>query len=280
MKVTIKNKKGLEKDIKIFVEKSVVSKYINEKYEEVKKNVVLKGFSPWKVPKEILKKQFGEAIYGEVLDKVLKETSEKAIKENDIKPAGQPKIDLNSYGEDKDLEYTISITELPKLDIKKIENIKFDEYNVKIDDKETDKRIQEIAKSQKNYKETDSKTKAAAGDLIVFDYKATINGNEFKGGEGKNTQLILGKDLFIKGFDKQLFGVKKDDERKVEVNLPENYPEKELIKKKATFNCKVIAVKKQHETKIDDDFAKNLGAKDLSDLKNLISKQINEEFKK
>ena len=119
MKVTIKNKKGLEKDIKIFVEKSVVSKYINEKYEEVKKNVVLKGFRPGKVPKEILKKQFGEAIYGEVLDKVLKETSEKAIKENDNKPAGQPKIDLNSYGEDKDLEYTISITELPKIDIKK-----------------------------------------------------------------------------------------------------------------------------------------------------------------
>jgi len=279
MKVTIKNKKGLDKDIKVFVEKNIMSKYIDEKYEEIKKNVVLKGFRPGKVPKEILKKQFGEAIYGEVLDKVLKETSEKAIKENDIKPAGQPKIDLNSYGEGKDLEYTISITELPKLDIKKIENIKFDEYIVKIDEKETDKRIEEIAKSQKNYKETDPITKAAEGDLIVFDYKATIDGKEFKGGEGKNTQLILGKDLFIKGFDQQLFGVKKNDEKKVEVNLPDNYPEKELIKKRATFICKVIAVKKQQETKIDDDFAKNLGAKDLSDLKNLISKQINEEFK-
>jgi len=279
MKVTIKNKKGLDKDIKVFVKKNIMLKYIDEKYEEIKKNVVLKGFRPGKVPKEILKKQFGEAIYGEVLDKVLKETSEKAIKENNIKPAGQPKIDLNSYGEDKDLEYTISITELPKLDIKKIENIKFDEYNVQIDDKETDKRIQEIAKSQKNYKETDPKTKAAEGDLIVFDYKATIDEKEFKGGEGKNTQLILGKDLFIKGFDQQLFGVKKNDEKKVEVNLPENYPEKELINKRASFNCKIIAVKKQQETKIDDDFAKNLGAKDLNDLKDLISKQINEEFR-
>ncbi len=279
MKVTIKNKKGLDKDLKIFVEKKIISKHIDEKYEEVKKNIVLKGFRPGKVPKEILKKQFGEAIYGEVLDKVLKETSEKAIKENNIKPAGQPKIDLNSYGEDKDLEYTISVTELPKLDIKKIENINFDEYNVKIDTKETDKRINDIAKSQKNYKETDSKTKAVKEDLVIFDYKATIDGKEFKGGEGKNTQLALGKDLFIKGFDQQLLGVKKEDEKKVEVNLPENYPEKELVNKKAIFNCKILAVKKLQETKIDDEFAKNLGAKDLNDLRSLISKQINEEYK-
>ena len=84
MKVTIKNKKGLDKDIKVFVKKNIMLKYIDEKYEEIKKNVVLKGFRPGKVPKEILKKQFGEAIYGEVLDKLLKYTSEKAFKENEI----------------------------------------------------------------------------------------------------------------------------------------------------------------------------------------------------
>ena len=279
MKVTVKNKKGLEKDINVFVEKKAISKQIEEKYEEIKKNVVLKGFRPGKVPKEVLKNQFGEAIFGEVLDKILKETSEKALKENNIKPAGQPKIDLKNYGEGKDLEYTISITELPNIDIKKIETIKFDEFKVKIDSNETDKRIQDIARSQKNYKEEDPKTKAVIGDLIVFDYKATIDGKDFKGGEGKNSQLILGKDLFIKGFDQQLLGAKKEDEKKVEVNLPENYPEKELVNKRASFNCKIIAIKKQHETKIDDDFAKNLGAKDLNNLKDLISKQINQEFK-
>ena len=90
---------------------------------------------------------------------------------------------------------------------------------------------------------------------------------EFKGGEGKNTQLILGKDLFIKGFDKQLIGVKKDEEKIVEAILPENYPQKEFANKKAKFNCKIITVKKSEDVKIDDEFAKNLGAKDLTDLK-------------
>ena len=251
MKVTIENKKGLNKDLKVFIDKKTISTYMDDKYEEIKKTVVLKGFRPGKVPKDVLKKQFGKAIFGEVLDKVLKDTTTKALDENKIKPAGQPKIDLKTYGEDKDLEYIISVTEFPKVEVKSIENIKFDEYNVKIDSIwETDKRIKEIAKNQKNFIEVDSAKVANEGDLVVFDYKATVDGKEFKGSEGKNTQLELGKDLFIKGFDKQLIKAKKDEIINVEVNLPENFPEKELTGKKAIFECKITQLKKSKEVKI------------------------------
>ena len=279
MKISVESKKGLNKEIKVFIDKDVISSHMNEKYEEVKNNVALKGFRPGKVPREILKRQFGQAIFGEVLDKILKDTSTKALQEKKIKPAGQPKIDLKVYGEDKDLEYVILVTELPKIDIKSINNIKFDEYSVKIDSKETDKRIQEIAKSQKNFKEADVSAKAKDGDLVIFDYKATIDGKNFKGGEGKNTQLVLGKDLFIKGFDKQLIGAKKEDNKNVEVVLPENYPEKELVNKKAVFQCAIKNVKNPQAVAINDEFAKNLGAKDLNNLKELITKQINDEYK-
>ena len=279
MKVTIENKKGLNKDVKVFVDKKTMNNYMDEKYEEIKGTVNLKGFRPGKVPREVLKRQFGKAIFGEVLDKVLKETSTKALEENKIKPAGQPKLDLKTYGEDKDLEYVLSVTELPKVELKSIENIKFDEYTVKIDPKETEKRIKEIAKNQPNFKEAADNVAAKEGDLVVFDYNATVDEKSFKGGEGKNTQLTLGKDLFLKGFDKQLIGVKKGDEKNVEAVLPENFPEKELINKKAKFKCSITSIKNPEEVKIDDQFAKNLGAKDLNDLKSLISKQINDEYK-
>ena len=279
MKVTVENKKGLNKDLKVFIDKKTMNGYMDKKYEEIKGTVNLKGFRPGKVPKEILKRQFGKAVFSEVLDKVLKDSTTKALQENKIKPAGQPKLDLKTYGEDKDLEYIISVTELPKVEIKSIENIKFDEYSVKIDDSETEKRIKEIAKNQPSFKEATDDTKAKENDLVVFDYTATIDNKPFKGGEGKNTQLTLGKDLFLKGFDKQLIGVKKGDEKLVEATLPENFPEKELINKKAKFNCKILSIKNPEETKINDDFAKNLGAKDLKDLKSLISKQINDEYK-
>ena len=279
MKVTVENIKGLNKEVKVFIDKKTMNAHMDEKYEEIKKTVNLKGFRPGKVPKEILKRQFGQAIFSEVLDKVLKDTSVKALEDNKIKPAGQPKLDLKIYGEDKDLEYVMAITELPKVELKSVENIKYDEYSVKIDASETDKRIKEIAKSQNNFKDVAEDVKAVDGNSVVFDYKATIDGKDFEGGEGKNTQLILGKDLFIKGFDKQLIGVKKNDEKSVETVLPENYPQKEFAKKKANFVCKILAVKKSEDVKIDDDFAKNLGAKDLADLKSLVSKQINDEYK-
>ncbi len=279
MKVTVENKKGLNKDLKILIDKETMSSYMDEKYEEIKGTVNLKGFRPGKVPKEVLKRQFGKAVFGEVLDKVLKDTSTKALEEKKIKPAGQPKLDLKTYGEDKELEYVLSVTELPKVDIKSLENIKFDQYSVKIDESETEKRIKEIAKNQPNFKDSKPETKAKEGDLVILDYKATVDGREFTGSEGKNTQLTLGKDLFLKGFDKQLIGVKKDEDRIVEATLPENFPEKELVNKKASFACKILNVKQPEEVKIDDNFAKNLGAKDLKDLKNLISRQINDEFK-
>ena len=279
MKVTVENIKGLNKDVKVFIDKETMNSYMDEKYEEIKGTVNLKGFRPGKVPKEVLKRQFGKAVFGEVLDKVLKDTSTKALEEQKIKPAGQPKLDLKTYGEDKDLEYVLSVTELPKVEVKSIESIKFDQYSVKIDKSETDKRIKEIAKNQPSFKEANQDTKAKDGDQVTIDYKATVDGKDFKGSEGKNTQLTLGKDLFLKGFDKQLIGVKKNDEKIVEAILPENFPEKELVNKKAQFNCKVINIKNPEEVKIDDTFAKNLGAKDLDDLKTLISKQINDEYK-
>jgi trigger factor len=279
MKVTVENKKGLNKDIKVFIDKKTMDTYMDEKFEEIKSTVNLKGFRPGKVPREVLQRQFGKAVFSEVLDKVLKDTSTKALEENQIKPAGQPKLDLKTYGEGKELEYILSVTELPKVNIQKISDIKFDQYTVKIDISEVDKRIKEIAKNQPNFKETTSETMAKKGDLVTLDYNATVDDKPFKGSEGKNTQLTLGKDLFLKGFDKQLIGVKKDDTRIVEAILPENFPEKELANKKSKFNCKIISLKKPEEVKINDDFAKNLGAKDLEDLKKLISNQINDEYK-
>ncbi len=279
MKVTVENKKNLEKNLKVLIDKNTINKELEQRYEQIKKDVVLKGFRPGKVPTNIIKKQFGKAVYGEVIDRILKESSAKAIDEKKIRPALQPKIDLKSFGEGKDLEYTISITEFPEVKVDSLDKIKFDEYEIKIEDSETINRIKEIAKNQKNFVEVDPAKVANEGDLISFDYKATVDGNSFDGNEGKNTQLEIGKDLFIKGFDKQLLKSKKGEEISVEVILPENFPTKELVGKKGIFKCKINSVKKPKEVEVNDEFAKTLGAKDLNDLKKIMSKQINEEFR-
>jgi len=279
MKVTVDTKKGLKTNLKVFVDKKTIEEKIAVRLNELSKTANMKGFRPGKVPVGVLKRQFGKAVYGEVLEKVLKETSTKALEEKKIKVAGQPKLELKSYGEGKDLNYTLEVDELPSIKLKSLNAIQFTNYEIKVTEDETKKRIDNIAKNQNNFKEKNENEIAQNGDLIAFDYNATIENKNFEGGEGKNTQIVLGKDLFIKGFDKQLLGVKKNQKKEVSVVLPENYPKKEFANKKASFKCTILSVKKPEAAKVDDQFAKNLGAKDLGDLKELMSKQIQNQYK-
>ena len=279
MKVTVDSKKGLKTNLKVFVDKKTIDEKIGSRLTELSKTVNLKGFRPGKIPVDVLKRQFGKAVYGEVLEKILQETSSKAIEEKKIKIAGQPKLELKSHGEGKDLNYTLEINELPSIKLKSIDSVKFTNYEINVTDEETKKRIDDIAKNQSNFKDKNENKTAENGDLVAFDYEATIENQSFEGGEGKNTQVVLGKDLFIQGFDKQLLGVKKNEEKKIIVTLPENYPKKEFASKKASFKCKILNVKEPETVKIDDQFAKNLGATDLKNLKQLVTKQIQNQYK-
>ena len=279
MKVTVDSKKGLKTSLKVFIDKKTIEEKMNTRLSELSKTINLKGFRPGKVPIDILKKQFGKAIYGEVLEKILKETSTKALEEKKIKVAGQPKLNLKSYGEGKDLNYTLEVDELPSIKIQSLESIKFTDYDINVAEKDRKKRIEQIAKNQNNFKDRKENETAQVGDMVVFDYKATIDNKPFEGNEGKSTQIVLGKDLFIKGFDKQLTGCKKNLEKEVLAILPETYPKKEFSNKKAKFICKISNLMKPEEVKIDDQFVKNLGAKDLIDLNELIKKQIQNQYK-
>ena len=279
MKVTVDSKKGLKTNLKVFVDKKTIDKEIGVRLNELSKTVNIKGFRPGKVPVNVLKRQFGKAVYGEVLEKILKETSTKAIEERKIRAAGQPKLDLKSHGEGKDLNYTLEIEELPSIKLRALDTIKFIEYEINVAEEETIKRIDDIAKKQNNFKDKSESELSENGDLVVFDYSATVENKILESGQGKNTQIVLGKDLFIKGFDKQLLGVKKNQEKEVEVILPENYPKKEFAKQKANFKCKILNVKRPETVKINEQFAKSLGAKDLKHLKELMTQQIQSQYK-
>jgi trigger factor len=277
MKIEVQNKKGLTTILSIVVDKKTIQEKLDKKLLELQSEVSLKGFRPGKVPPAVIKSQFGKAIYGEVVDKILQESSTKALTEKKIKAAGQPKIDLKTFGEGKDLNYTLEVDSLPEINLADFEKYKASEYTVKIETKLIDEKIKELAKNNKTF--SDKNEKSLKGDLIIFDYSATVDGKKFEGSEGKNTRLVIGEDLFLEGFDEKLIGVKKNDKKTIEVNLPANYPNKDLANKKAKFECVIINIQTTNEIKIDDTFAKNMGAKDLNDLKSLIEKQISVQFK-
>ena len=279
MKVEVKSKKGLRTILSITIDKKEIQKKLDLRLVELQAEVSLPGFRPGKVPSSVIKNQFGKSIYGEVIDKLLKDSSTKALDEKKIKVAGQPKIDLKTFGEGKDLNFEILVDSLPEVKLKSFDNFKATEYEIKVEDKIIQEKIKEISNQHKHFTDKKNDEKAEIGNQVIFDYQATVDGNKFEGSEGKGVQLELGKDLFLKGFDKQLLGVKKNETKIIDAVLPSNHPKKELANKNTKFECKILNVKKAEESKIDDNFAKHLGAKDLNDLKKLVETQIGSQYK-
>ena len=278
MKVEVKSKKGLRTILSVIVDKKNIQIKMNERLKELQKEVSLKGFRPGKVPPEVIKSQFGKSIYGEVVDKILRETTSKAIDEKKLKVAGQPKIDLKQFGEGKDLNYELQIDCLPSVVLKSFDKYKATSFKVKIEDKIIEEKLKEIANQNKQFEDKNENEKATKGDQVTFDYSATVDGNKFEGSEGKGVKLELGKDLFLKGFDEQLINVKKNDVKIIDATLPSNHPKNELANKKTKFECKILNIKKPKASIINDDFAKLMGANDIKDLKSLIEKQISSQY--
>ena len=278
MKVQIQSKKGLQTTLSINVDKVEIKKKLDSRLIELQNQIDLKGFRKGKVPAKVIKNQFGKAIYGEVIDKILKESTSKAIQEKKLKIAGQPKIDLKTFGEGKDLNFEIKLDLLPDIKLQSFNKFKVSDFSIKVDKKEVDERLDNLAKEYKSFEDKPSSLKSVMGDQIIFDYDATVDGKEFEGSKGKGVAIELGKDLFLKDFDKQLIGLKKDDKKNVTAFLPQNHPKKDLANKKTIFKCEIKNVKSVIKNKINDEFAKKLGAKDLSDLSIKIKDQVSSQY--
>ena len=144
MKVEVKSKKGLRTILSVIVDKKNIQTKMDERLKELQKEVSLKGFRPGKVPTEVIKSQFGKSLYGEVVDKILREATTKAIDEKKLKIAGQPKIDLKQFGEGKDLNYEVQIDCLPSVVLKSFDKFKATNFKVKIEDKIIEEKLKEI----------------------------------------------------------------------------------------------------------------------------------------
>ena len=219
MKIEVKSKKGLSTILSVAVDRKTIQMKMDERLSELQKEIALKGFRPGKVPPSVIKSQFGKSIYGEIIDKILRETSSKAITDSKLKVAGQPKIDLKQFGEGKDLTYELQIDCLPNIKLSPLSKFNANEYKIKIEREILDKKLKDLVDQNKKFVDKNDNEKSITGDQVTFDYSATVDGKKFEGSEGKGVQIELGKDLFLKGFDKQLENVKKGETKSVECSF-------------------------------------------------------------
>jgi trigger factor len=278
MDVVETKNEGLVRDYKITVAAEDIGKRVDERLTEVGKTVRIPGFRPGKVPLKVLKQRFGGSVMGEVLEGTVQDTSQEVMTERGLRPAGQPKIEIVSFDEGKDLEFDLSIEILPEIGDLDLASIELERIKVVPTDGEIDDAIARIVQQNRETKPIEEARPVAKGDVVVIDFEGKIDDVAFDGGTGTGVRLEIGSDQFIPGFEDQLIGAEIGKPLDVKVAFPEDYGVEDLSGKDAVFACTVQEIHEGVDVAVDDEFAKSLGMEDLDTLKVAVSEQLGQEY--
>lgn len=283
MQITQTVSEDLHRQFTVTVPASELDSRVNARLEEMKPKINMKGFRPGKAPVSFLKKQYGKSIMGEVVEAVVTEGSQKAIADNELKPALQPRIepvgDVQEVVDGKsDLTFNVIVDLMPEFTAADVSTIKVERITADITDADIDEALNRLALNTRSYAARPEGEAARNDDTVLIDFVGSIDGVEFDGGKGGDFNLVLGSGQFIPGFEEQLIGAKAGDTVNVNVNFPEQYQAADLAGKAALFVVTVKEVKAPQDTKIDDELAKKLGVDDLPTLKDRVRDQLKTDF--
>ena len=278
MKVTENKAEGLKRDYNIVIASQDIATKFDEELKEVGKKVNLSGFRPGKAPLPFLKKKYGDSIMGEVLDKVISDSVKALFTEQDIKPALQPKVDIVSFKEGEDLEFSVKVEILPKIPPIDFSKIKIKKVYSEVEEKDIDKALSDLAKSRRDTEAVKEAREAIKGDIAVIDFVGSVGGKEFPGGTGKSFPLELGSGSFIPGFEDQVIGLKAGEEKVIKVKFPDNYHAKDLAGKDAEFKVFLKELRCLKPTEVNEDLAKAFGQESLSKLREVIKGELSKEY--
>lgn len=269
---------GLKRAYLITIPAADLAAKIDAEIKKVAPQVKMPGFRPGKVPANLVKKMHGEALHGQIVNDTIRESVDKLLRDEALRPAMQPEIGLNDdYEQGKDAEITVSLEVLPTVEAPSIDGLKLEKLTVPVTDEQIDEALGNIASQNKSYKDAAKTKKAADGDQLIIDFVGKLDGVEFDGGKAEDAALVLGSGTFIPGFEDQLVGVKTGEEKTITVTFPAEYQAAHLAGKDATFDITVKAVKTETETTIDDEFAKSLGLDSIDKLREIMKAQLEQQ---
>ena len=278
MQVTETKNEGLSREFNVIVPAKEIETRISDRLKEIAKTIKMPGFRPGKVPPSLLRKRYGDSLRGEILEQTVNETSNKTINDRELRPASQPKIEITTFDEGGDLEYTIALDIIPEIVPCDFSKIKLERLVVKIEDKEIDETIDRLASMHKSSEPVTAKRKSKSGDITVIDFIGKVDDVEFPGGTGEAFELELGSNSFIPGFEDQLIGAKAGDHVDVKVTFPEEYGAEDLAGKDAVFSVDVKELREAIPSPIDDELAKKFSKESLSELKDAVREDRQREF--
>ncbi len=279
MQVTETLSEGLKRAFTVVVPSTELESRETARLREVGSSASLPGFRPGKVPLAIVRQRYGAAVKGEVLEQAVSDGVRDLLQERGLRPAQQPKVDLVSGGDGKgDLEFKVDMEILPEIAEPDLSDLSLVRLKATPDAATVDKALNDIAKRQREFVDVEEVRAAENGDVVVVDFVGKRDGVPFDGGTAQDVNVEIGGEGFIPGFAEQIEGIRPREERQITVTFPEDYGAQELAGQVATFDITAKGLKKPVEIAVDDDLAKKIGFENLDKIREVITKQVADEY--
>ncbi len=257
MQVSIETTSGLERRLTVGVPADVIDSEVNKRLQEAARSVRLNGFRKGKVPFKVVRQKFGTGVRQEVLGDTINRSFQEAVRQKDIKPAGQPRIEPKQFEEGKDLEYVATFEVFPEITLKEIDGAEITQFEADISDHDIDEMIETLRKSQAGWGVIERA--AQNGDRVNLDFVGKRDGEEFDGGTATGYTLQLGSGSMIPGFEDGIVGMKAGETKVLPLTFPEDYQVESLKGAAVEFTITLNTVSEQQLPELNDSFFASFG---------------------
>jgi len=278
MQVTELPAEGLKRQFKIVVPAGDLAAQVDSRLADMAKTAQMPGFRQGKVPVGLLKKQYGQALFGEALEQAVSTTTAKAIEDRGLKPALQPRIELKQLEEGKDVEFEVAIEVLPEIGKLDFSEVALERLKAVVPDSHVEETVGRIAKANREQKPVDPPRPAQKGDALKIDFVGSVDGVEFPGGTAQDYTLEIGSGSFIPGFEDQLVGAEVGRVVEVKVTFPADYGNAELAGKDAVFKCTIKEVREFVDRPVDDELAKASNFESLDAMRKAVAERLGQDY--
>jgi trigger factor len=276
MNVTETSAEGLKREFKITVPASEVEDQVTRRLGEIGQSVRIPGFRPGKVPMTMLRRRYGPAVRGEVLETTVQDSSAEAMREHKLRPALPPRVEIVSAAEGADFEYKISLEVLPDMPEPDFATLGLEKLVAEVPDEDVERAVERVAEAQRKTEVVERP--AEIPDLVVADVVGRVGDEEIPGSRGADRQIELGAEGLLPGFAEQLVGVGAGDKRDVRVTFPPDYGNPDLAGKEGVFEVNVKEVRHRLPAAIDDELAKAVGLDTLAELRQEVRQRMQRDY--
>ncbi len=262
MQVTVeKPEQGLEHKMTVTFPSGDLNASVEKRLNEVRRSVKMDGFRPGKVPMSVVKKRHGGQVRQEVMGDALQKAFYDAVDQEKLNVAGFPAFD-DLKDADGDITFVARFEVYPEITLPDFSAINVEKINAEVTDEDVAKMITRLREQRSAWKPANGNKKAKLGEQVIIDFVGKIDGEVFEGGSGEDVPLELGSGRMIPGFEDQIVGMKKGEEKVIEVSFPEDYRAEHLKGKTVTFDITVHSVMTKELPEIDEEFVKSFGVED------------------